>query len=747
MNEITLTASEIAQLLKISKQAVMKKANKEAWSFTEERTRGGSLRKYSLAALPGDIQNAYIYKEGESNPNLTALLPSLAPDAAKTALDILSPMDVPTMTSAMTETRPSWTPEMAISEKDLQDPRVRKILAVLREVDRMPSIWKDGRRKWVENVALRNGCTFQAVYRWIKRYEKKGIAGICHRKASAGKPKAWTLEAIDFWVSLCGKREHRAANRRALYDQHLMIEAHRRGWNIGTYASANGWFKKRWNPLLEAMQRGGLRALDNVLPPILRDYSDLKPFEILVGDQHRFNRWVVDEETGEVYRPEGYLWQDLRTRIIYGAALDRKYDAWLIGLALRIGIGIFGAFDSIYTDNGKPECSRYLTGILANMRSLGMEWRMTDDAVMDLLDVDGEDIDPHIIVPGVHRKAVVKNAKAKMIEGTFDVVEGIMSSRFLLPGQTKRLSDDIHWQDIDHAEALSLAKEGKLLTGREHALALYRTVDWYNREKAHRGVKREWSWKSAPAQTTPFDCLRACYEGGWRPRMVSKEAADLLFLARDRRIVDRGRIQFNNEFWEHDALLTYHKRRLDIRYNPMTLDELHVFLSGQYLCTALPVEKSSMIDRELASRKIAEKRERRKRFAEEFRRISAIAPDFREYSQVPAVERAAALIGQEKKKQAAERLEFFRELSPEELAAGVAELEALQEQKPQQTKPLPARPTLFLSDCDRHLWCVKYESLGGRLTDEDKAWMEAHEAQMTEAERARWQFEREYAQG
>lgn len=720
----------------MSKSTIIRRAQKENWPFTGEKTRGGSLRKYHIPDLPPDIQEALIYKEGVK----PEMLPALAPSAAAMALEQLHPMDTLSMTEAATTTRASWSPETAISEQDLQNPRVRKILAVLRDVDAMPRTWSKGRRKWIENVAARHDCTFQAVYRWLDKYEKRGIAGICHRKSSQGKPRAWTPEAIEFWVSLCGKREHRGANRRALYEDRLLVEGARRNWDVGSYESANWWFEKRWNPVMEAMQKGGIRALDNVLPPILRDYSDLQPFEILVGDQHRFNRWIVDEETGEVYRPEGYLWQDLRTRIIYGAAVDKRYDAWLIGLSLRIGIACFGAFSSIYTDNGRPECSRFLMAILANLRSLGMEWNFTDDAIMDLLDVEGEDIDPHLIVPGTHRKAVVKNAKAKMIEGTFNVLEGIMASRLLLPGQTKRLTDDMHHQDIDHHEAQALAKQGLLLTGREFALAMYRAVDWYNRSKPHRGVKREWAWKPAPTQVTPHDCLRACYEGGWRPRMVTPEAADLLFLARASRIVDRGRIQFANEHWEHDALLTLHKEKIDLRYNPMTVDELHVFSKGVYLCSAVPVERSSMKDPDLASRKIAEKRERRKRFAEEFRRLSAIAPDFREYSQVPEAERVAALIEDNRKKRAEENRQLAHIMTPEELEAGVAKLEAAQGNQPERRRALPARPQHFLDDNSRFTWIVDYLKAGGELSAEDTAFKAHHLTGLSEGQRDYYEF-------
>jgi putative transposase len=731
------TASEIAIILGISKRAVNKRASKETWSSVEN----GKTKKYALAALPADIQEAVVHKEGAS-PDL---LPVLSPSAAAKVIDqYRAEAALPTFAEAISPVaspRTSWTPETAVSEADLQNPRIRNILAILRDVDAMPKSWAKGKRKWVEAVALKHDVRWQSIYRWTAKYEKLGIAGLRHTKSYKDQPKTWTPEAVDWWISLCAKREHRGANRKDLYDI-LVIEAQRRGWQIGEYESANWWFKKKWNPLLEAMQKGGVRALDNLLPPVIRDYSDLAPFEILVGDQHRFDRWVVDDETGEVYRPEGYLWQDLRTRIIYGAAVDKKYDAWLIGLALRIGIACYGAFTSIYTDNGRPELSKYLTGILANLRALGMEWERTEEVVMDLLDVDGEDIAPHYIVPGTHRKAVVKNAKAKMIEGTFYRLEQIMTSRMLLPGQTKRMSDDTNWQDVDHQEAMKLAAEGRLLTGREFALAMYLACDIYNRKKAHRGVLREWSWTPRPKEATPYDCLMAVYNNdNWRPRMISAEAADLIFLARGSRIVNKGRISFENDFYEHDALLTLHKERVDIRYNPMTLDELHVFQGGRYLCTAVPVERSSMKDQDLASRKIAEKRERRKRFADEFRKIAALAPDFREYSKVPEAERIAALVGDDRKRRAIENKEFNRPITQEELDAHIEKMEAGLPLPAKARRQAPVRPAYFLDDYSRFEWIMSSLKAGDVLNEDDETFRTAYMAGMDAMQRDYYEFE------
>ena len=766
MAEAGYTAKEIAQIMGISKQAIVKRAKKENWPHMTGNGKGGKTKKYPLTSLPPDIQEAILlHNNNDTDSSAIAktmeMLPALSPSVAQRALEILKPFApqtgerfeicpqspatalIPTLsdvfTGAAVSARPSWTSETAISEKDLQDPRIRNILAILREVDAPPKNWNRGRRAWIENVAQMHDIKWQTIYRWLAKYEKRGIAGLRHTKSTKDNPRKWTPEAVDFFISLCAKPEHRNIDRKDLYEI-CAIEAARRAWTIGCLESANWWFKKKWNPLLEAMQKGGLRALDNLLPPILRDYSDLAPFEMLVGDQHRFDRWVLDEDTGQVYRPEGYIWQDLRTRVIYGAAVDKKYDAWLIGLALRLGVACYGAFGSIYTDNGKPELSKYLTAILANTRSMGMEWLRTEDVTMDLLDVDDEDIQVSCLLPGTHKKAVVKNAKAKMIEGTFYRLERIMASVLKLAGHTKRLGDDIHWQDVDHKEAMQLAADGRLLTAREFALAMYEACDYYNREKPHRGVRSEWVWQPKPASATPYNCLYACYETGWRPRMVSKEAADLLFLAREPkgRIVNKGMINFAGEFYVSDALLTLQGQRVDIRYNPMTLDELHVFMGSTYLCTAYPVERSSMKDNDLASRKIAEKRERRKRFADEFRKIAAAAPDFRRYSEVPAAERAAALIGDERRRRALEQQEFSRPVTQEELDEHIAKMEQNLPLPVKAKKPLPARPSGFIDDGSRFRWIMDYLRSGGELTQEDESFRAGHMAGLTEDTQEFW---------
>jgi len=135
----------------------------------------------------------------------------------------------------------------------------------------------------------------------------------------------------------------------------------------------------------------------------------------------------------------------------------------------------------------------------------------------------------------------------------------------------------------------------------------------------------------------------ACYADGWRPRWISDEAADHIFLKRQSRTVQLGRVTIDGEIYEHDALLGLPKsQRVDCRFNPLERDVILVYLDEKFLCPAHPVEYSSMKNEDLAKKKIVEKRAKRKAIADNFRAIIKGIPDLREYSKIPEAEKVAA---------------------------------------------------------------------------------------------------------
>jgi putative transposase len=728
---VTVTTKELAGMLGISTRAVQIRSIKEGWSCEIANARGD--RKYQISKLPPDVQKVYVAKNGVS----ASLLPVLAPEAAKKLAE-------PAITQGSNlyniDTAETWA-DACLDQGVLRDPRVAKCVKIVQDAQNIPKGWK--KRAWIEHVARENELkSFQQVYRYLEIYREKGIAGFHHVKSTRKQPKSWSQEAVDFWIGLCLKKEHRKLSKdgkKQLYS-YLQEEAQVRKWDIGGYESALWWFKKRGVPQLLTLQRGGMRALDNLLPPVVRSYADLAPFELLVGDQHRFDFWVVDELTGEVFRPEGYFWQDLRTRSFYGGALDKKYDSYLMGLALRMGLKVFGPFRQIYTDHGKPEESQYVMSILREMRTLGLEACRTIDAEIDC--GDGETVNPCVLMPGTHRKAIVRNAKAKMIESTNRVLEGILRSVFRVPGYVKTLGGSQEENEVDQDEIRRLAEGGALLTFKEFFLTVLKAMDYYNAQKPHRGVLKEWAWKPKPATATPMDCLKACYLEGWRTTQLSEEAIDLVFLPRASRSVKRGRITFNNELYEDKRewsnkithLVNLHDQRVEFRYDPMDPEWLLVFHNDEFICKAEPVEYSSMKDNALAARKIEQKARMRKGFLLEYRRLTSAVPDILSYSKVPSEERAAAIVGKDKAKQLKEQTDLTRERTADELAA---EVEAIEAYTPRKPKPLHTNLT------ERYTWCINEIAEGRDLDDADAGFVKEHESSMDEDTRAYWDIYKE----
>ena len=752
MTSVTLNIHEIAKAIDKHMTSAYRRAVKESWPYTEQKVNGGLAKMYILSTLPPEIQITLVEASTEIP---LAWERELCPEAALAAArkrveaDIKNGATVPAVKpgnnwparygSFEEAIRPAarfnYDPAKAIGPDDLENDALMRRSRIVQEASHPPMGWAQGRRAWVQAVADKHGTTFQTIYKWMRKYGEGGLAGLKHTKSTKGRALAWDNEALKFWIGLCIQNETRGRSQKSLYWNVLVVEAARREWAIGSERSAAEWAAKSITPQMRAYQRGGLRALDNSLPPVLRSYADLRPFQIICGDQHRFDFWVHDPVTGQIYRPEGYVYQCLRTRLIYGAAVAEKYDSHLMGLALHCGMRIFGAFESTYNDNGKPEQSRYIMQVTRDIRRLGLEIGREIDGRVDM--ADDEDLP---LVKNGQRFAIVRNAKAKMIEGTFRFLEQLMMDRGV-PGRVKKLGGPGEENEVDEKEIMALAEDGKLLTPQEFALEMYRTMDFYNRTRPHRGVIREWAWKPKPKQVRPMDVLAKCYEAGWRPKRLSQEALDLLFLKRATRVVDRGRITFQGELYDCQALLHLHGQRVEVRYDPMDTSELIVFQAGQCLGRAEIAERSSMIDQDLASDMIARKRRLRRDQIDEYRKLTAGLPDTRQYSQVPKEEKAAAVVGKERTRRAKEQAERYRVMSQEELDRGLANIEAATvEMDRPKARPVPPRPSSFIKETDRLEWCQKTAGAGVALSAEDQEFVDQQLAAMDEQTRDYWGY-------
>ncbi|GEM_PF-324981 len=713
-----LSVPETQNLLGITERAIRKRCSKGKLRYRLTNGKGGNggqVYEIDLTSLPPECQIRWL---GENREKLEEI-----PEGARELLHPEARVELELLTTDAEEA----------SVRALQDEQVGERLAAVEAVLAVPR--GRGRDQVASQWAQKLGVCRATVYRWVKAYERGGISALARQKRARERAR-WSQEAVDYFTGLVLKhaRPNKRVNVKSLYAK-VQEKGAGEGWQVGSLDSAYK-IARGVSRLLLAYGTGGRRMVETLLPPILRDYSDLAPFEIIVGDQHRFDFWteadlgfwVVDDKTGRVFRPEGYFFQDLRTRLIYGFHIDRHYSSTTVAQALRMGLKAWGKFRCIYTDNGKPETSNFISGRGKWLANLGM--RTQDMAELYRVEAEeftsyalpNEDGNPLALVArldATHRRALVRNAKAKLIERTFEALEEILLSVFKVPGRVVNKAALAEEQAAVQADLDRLAAQGKLLTYSEFVQKVAGAVRYYNVERVHRSLGHP-----------PIEELwKAVKEEGFVLKRIDDETLDLMLLPSVTRVVDRSRVVLFKRFYEAPELLELHGRRVEVRYDPDDWNKAWAIIDD----TAVPLEpvvRVSMKDPEATAAAIAKKRALHRQIAEEFRRLTKGIPDLLEYSR--ETRRAAA--GKEILKKRAYDPE--NDMTPEEMEAEMARREA-QFRRMRRPKP-PRRPEHFMDEIERFDWCLKAIAWGVELSDDDRAFFEAFREGLSVKEMEYW---------
>lgn len=617
-NEVWLTSDEVAELLGITRVAVYK-SKKFKYIYVDGTGRGGKEIRIALSSLPEDAQIKYVNKNKQIK-DLEVVKNKLAP----TAIFEIEKLKVHANIMKIGNTI------MREEEKE----ELILLLDIIREAKEYAGVPK---RKHLENLAKKYGRGRSTIERYIKIYNEGGIEGlkkIVIKARDRGFYK-WSEEAIEFLrgVYLKGIKDGSNISKEKAYES-VVKEAKKRGWGIGSLSSAYKYINDI-NPLLLKYAKGGKQALDNIFY-IARDYRDLRPFQVVVGDQHKFDFWVRDCASGEIFRPMGYFFVDARTRLIYGFAFSgKKYSSYTIGLALRMGVYSFGLPEGIYTDNGKPEISKYVSSVANDIKALGsktydvIDLYKTKDGYYAVENEDGEVVD---IVEDVkfHRKARPYNAKAKLIERFFKTFRDILANE--VPGLVVDKSDLTENRKRSEERLKDMAKSGKLLTYEEFICKVFEAAKYYNNRK-HTALGR------SPVE----ELMHAVKYEGFKPTLIThqdKYNIDKLFFARATRKVHRGRVQVDGIIFEpaeanvDEGLFALpDKTEVEIRFNPFDINKAYAVLPDGKEQEITPIVCSSMIDKELTSSLMQKKREMIKAVADRYHEYINGIPDILEYSK------------------------------------------------------------------------------------------------------------------
>lgn len=259
---------------------------------------------------------------------------------------------------------------------------------------------------WGKGVAAKYEVSLKTLYSWAKLFKQSEVE-VKNDELSIDfkakfKSSSFEMSALEWAVGFM--LHNPLASKSFAYEQ-LQSYAKDNALKIGSYQS---FARLTAAPEIKAMllrASCGDRGVRNEWAMhIIRDLNCYESMEMICGDQIVFDFDAVGP-AGEVVNPNAYVWIDMGSGAIIGIDIVLgKYNRLSVGNSLKMALR-FGIPDAIYTDNGKPELSEYIAGVRSQLG--GIKFRDFDDLAPNLL----------------HKKAKVRNSRAKPIENIFNHVQ------------------------------------------------------------------------------------------------------------------------------------------------------------------------------------------------------------------------------------------------------------------------------------------------------------------------------------
>lgn len=323
---------------------------------------------------------------------------------------------------------------------------------------------------------------------------------------------------------------------------------------------------------VKVLGREGHKAYnDRCAPYIRRIYSDMLSNEWWIADNHTFDVMVRDK-SGKLHRPYLTAFLDARSGIFTGFYVTYNPSSEATLIALRRGITEYGIPDNIYVDNGRE----FLT---FDIGGLGHRKKKPKDGE--------ERFEP----PGVFKRlgihmtnAIVRNAKAKIIERRFRDVKDSLSRLFntYTGGSVAEKPERLK----------TVLKKDAIYTDEEFNEYVEAVIKYYFNMMPYNGEVKEDKGK------TKQDVF---HEYLPKKRTASPEELTLMLMrsSRPRKVGQRGvhldiagvRIDYWNDEFVHLMI----GKQVYFRYNPDDLSEIRIYdLEDRYIMT-VPADNQAVL--------------------------------------------------------------------------------------------------------------------------------------------------------
>ena len=356
---------------------------------------------------------------------------------------------------------------------------------------------------------------------------------------------------------------------------------------------------------VKVLGREGHKAYnDRCAPYIRRIYDDMASNEWWIADNHTFDGMVKDKD-GKLHRPYLTAFLDARSGIFTGFYVTYNPSSEATLIALRRGILEYGIPDNIYVDNGRE----FLT---FDIGGLGHRKKKPKDG-MELFEP-----------PGVFKRlginmtnAIVRNAKAKIIERRFRDVKDSLSRLFNTYTGGNVVEKPERLKTVLKKDAIYTDDEFNEYV--EAVIKYYFNMMPYNgaveadKGKAKQDIFNEYLYKK---RTASEEDLNLMLMRSGRPQKVGRRGVHL--------DIAGGRI----DYWNDEFVHLMFGKQVYFRYDPDNLSQIRIYdLEDRYLMS-VPADNQAVLSYGASKEEVKTamaKTRRLEKIAEEYKRNAVIA--------------------------------------------------------------------------------------------------------------------------
>ena len=430
---------------------------------------------------------------------------------------------------------------------------------------------------WAAVLGKRDGCS----------YDYFKVIALCRKPKTVGTfpsiPEDMKQAVKNIWFE-----KEFAQNRRNRQDLYEVLEeiAVRMGWKkLPSYQTVNRYVS--WLMEHEGLrsaydyQRNGAREWKNKnMVKRIRDTKGLKVLEMLQGDEHTFDLWVMYKtKSGKEIpiRPKLVAWIDTRSRMILGDIICRDADSQvlkesLIKLMYEDLPGQVPRY--LYIDNGKDYTSKEMIGVdrkdrhnqEAKDRFFDMEFDRATRGFYHDMGIQDE----HVSMPyEPWTKAQIERSFRTVIE-KFSKKYASYTGTLTGSGTDAKVNKEIK----------RMAERGELLTMEEFYEEWRKYKEKYN-SRMHSGLKR-----AGEAYKTPKEVFE--YEERYVKPAPPRSFAVMALMKSEKARVNNVGIRRNGYYYMSDELLPYINQEVDIKIDPYDVTAIYVINKfGQTVCKAV----------------------------------------------------------------------------------------------------------------------------------------------------------------